>query len=63
VRTKNAERRARAYFLALIQQDQIAAARWPVGELQKSEVRRLAGQFDLVIAGKKDSQGICLSAT
>ena len=48
-----------SYFLALLQQNQIAAARWPVGELQKSEVRKLAGQFDLVTAGKKDSQGIC----
>jgi tRNA-specific 2-thiouridylase len=48
-----------SYFLALLRQDQIAAARWPVGELQKSEVRKLAGQFDLVTAGKKDSQGIC----
>jgi tRNA-specific 2-thiouridylase len=48
-----------SYFLALLQQDQIAAARWPVGERQKSEVRKLAGQFDLVTAGKKDSQGIC----
>lgn len=48
-----------SYFLALLQQDQIAAARFPVGELHKFEVRNLAGQFDLVTAGKKDSQGIC----
>lgn len=48
-----------SYFLALLQQNQIAAARFPVGELHKSEVRKLAGQYDLATAGKKDSQGIC----
>lgn len=48
-----------SYFLALLQQDQIATARFPVGELHKSQVRNLAGQFDLVTAAKKDSQGIC----
>lgn len=48
-----------SYFLALLQQHQVAAARFPVGELQKTEVRKMAGAFSLVTAGKKDSQGIC----
>jgi tRNA-specific 2-thiouridylase len=48
-----------SYFLALLRQEQIAAARFPIGELQKSEVRILAGQFALSTANKKDSQGIC----
>jgi tRNA-specific 2-thiouridylase len=48
-----------SYFLSLLQQHQIAAARFPVGELQKAEVRKLAGASNLVTAGKKDSQGIC----
>ena len=48
-----------SYFLALLQQSQIAAARFPVGELQKAEVRKMANAFNLVTAGKKDSQGIC----
>ena len=48
-----------SYFLALLRQEQIAAAHFPVGELQKSEVRALARQFQLSTAGKKDSQGIC----
>jgi tRNA-specific 2-thiouridylase len=48
-----------SYFLALLQQHQVAAARFPVGELQKAEVRKVAGAFNLVTAGKKDSQGIC----
>jgi tRNA-uridine 2-sulfurtransferase len=48
-----------SYFLALLQQQQIAAARFPVGELHKAEVREIAREFSLVTAGKKDSQGIC----
>ena len=48
-----------SYFLALLQQHQIAAAQFPVGELQKAEVRRLASANNLATAGKKDSQGIC----
>jgi tRNA-specific 2-thiouridylase len=48
-----------SYFLALLDQDQIAAARFPIGELQKSEVRGLASEFKLATALKKDSQGIC----
>jgi tRNA-specific 2-thiouridylase len=48
-----------SYFLALLEQHQIAAARFPVGELHKAEVRKMASAFNLVTAGKKDSQGIC----
>jgi tRNA-specific 2-thiouridylase len=48
-----------SYFLALLQQRQIAAARFPLGELHKAEVRKVASAFNLVTAGKKDSQGIC----
>ena len=48
-----------SYFLALLQQHQIVAARFPVGELHKSEVRKIAGSCSLVTATKKDSQGIC----
>jgi tRNA-specific 2-thiouridylase len=48
-----------SYFLALLRQEQIAAARFPVGDLQKSEVRRLAAEHGLITANKKDSQGIC----
>ena len=48
-----------SYFLALLRQHQIADARFPVGDLHKSEVRNAASKFNLVTAGKKDSQGIC----
>lgn len=47
------------YFLALLQQAQITKALFPVGELQKSEVRALAEKHRLPNASKKDSQGIC----
>ncbi len=47
------------YFLALLRQQQIAKALFPVGELQKPRVRELARQHKLPNATKKDSQGIC----
>jgi tRNA-specific 2-thiouridylase len=47
------------YFLALNRQDQMRAARFPVGELRKPEVRRLAAEAGLPNADRKDSQGIC----
>jgi tRNA-uridine 2-sulfurtransferase len=48
-----------SYFLALLRQPQIAAARFPIGELQKPAVRSLAAKHQLATAAKKDSQGIC----
>lgn len=47
------------YFLALLDQAQLADARFPVGDLPKPEVRRLATAAGLPVATKKDSQGIC----
>ncbi|MGC6506282.1 MAG: tRNA 2-thiouridine(34) synthase MnmA [Coraliomargaritaceae bacterium] len=48
-----------SYFLALLQQQQIEKALFPLGELKKPEVRELASQRELPNAVKKDSQGIC----
>ena len=48
-----------SYFLALINQRQLAHARFPLGALTKSEVRAYADQLNLPVATKKDSQGIC----
>jgi tRNA-specific 2-thiouridylase len=48
-----------SYFLALLSQDQLADARFPVGHLPKPELRRLAAEAGLPTAAKKDSQGIC----
>ncbi len=47
------------YFLALLSQAQLAAARFPIGHLHKPELRRLAAEAGLPNAAKKDSQGIC----
>ena len=48
-----------SYFLCQLTQGQLAKALFPIGELQKSEVRRIAKELDLVTAEKKDSQGLC----
>jgi tRNA-specific 2-thiouridylase len=47
------------YFLAMMQPEQVQAARFPVGELLKPDVRAAAKRFGLPNAEKKDSQGIC----
>ena len=48
-----------SYFLCQLNQFQLSKALFPIGELQKSEVREIAAQLDLVTADKKDSQGLC----
>lgn len=48
-----------SYFLYALDQQQIAHALFPVGELDKSEVRRLAREQGFVVHAKKDSTGIC----
>jgi tRNA-specific 2-thiouridylase len=48
-----------SYFLALLNQEQLRDARFPIGDLEKSEVRALARRAGLPTATKKDSQGIC----
>lgn len=48
-----------SYFLYTLQQDQLARALFPVGELRKSAVRQLALEHGLVTHDKKDSTGIC----
>src|SRR5262249_20319098 len=46
-----------SYFLALLSQEQLRDALFPIGELKKPEVRRLAREAGLPTAEKKDSQG------
>jgi tRNA-specific 2-thiouridylase len=48
-----------SYFLAMLRQEQLADALFPIGGLQKPELRQLAAEAGLSTAGKKDSQGIC----
>ena len=47
------------YFLALLRQEQAKRALFPVGHLQKPELRQLAEEAGLPNAKRKDSQGIC----
>ena len=47
------------YFLSQLTQAQLSKTLFPVGELQKSEVREIAEKLDLATAKKKDSTGVC----
>ena len=48
-----------SYFLCQLTQDQLSKTLFPIGHLQKLEVREIAGKLNLVTAEKKDSQGLC----
>lgn len=48
-----------SYFLCQLTQEQLAKTLFPIGELQKPDVRRIAAEQDLITANKKDSQGLC----
>ena len=48
-----------SYFLWTLKQKQLSRILFPVGNLNKTEVRKLAKKFKLPVAEKKDSQGIC----
>ncbi len=48
-----------SYFLCQLSQNQLEKAIFPIGEMEKSEVRRIAEEQNLASAKKKDSQGIC----
>ena len=48
-----------SYFLHRLNQAQLSKTLFPVGELHKTDVRRIAGEIGLPNAKKKDSTGIC----
>lgn len=48
-----------SYFLCQLTQEQLAPALFPIGDISKPEVRRIARDAGLPSAEKKDSQGIC----
>ena len=48
-----------SYFLCQLTQEQLSKAMFPIGDILKPEVRRIAHEADLPSADKKDSQGIC----
>jgi tRNA-uridine 2-sulfurtransferase len=53
------EEKDQTYFLYGLRQDQLADARFPLGELTKPEVRTVARDLGLATADKPESQGIC----
>ena len=52
-------RKDQTYFLCRLDQAQLRRCRFPVGDLPKREVRRIARDHDLSTADRPDSQGIC----
>jgi len=53
------KKKDQSYFLCQLNQQQLKNVLFPIGHLQKDEVRKIAHEQGLVTAGKKDSQGIC----
>lgn len=52
-------RKDQSYFLFELTQDQLVRARFPLGEMSKEEVRKLARELGLATADKAESQEIC----
>ena len=48
-----------SYFLCQLSQEQLAKTLFPIGELLKPEVRKIASEQNLITAEKRDSQGLC----
>ncbi len=48
-----------SYFLWAVPKDILEATIFPVGDMEKAQVRALAEKFNLPVAEKKDSQGVC----
>jgi len=55
-------RKDQSYVLGVLGQRQLAQALFPVGEYSKAQVRALAAEFGLPVAGKQDSQDLCFLA-
>lgn len=53
------ENKDQSYFLCQVTQEQLSGALFPVGDLTKPEVRKIAYDIGLPTASRKDSQGIC----
>lgn len=55
----NDKEKDQSYFLWTLTQEDLEHILFPVGHLEKREVRSLAKKFDVPVAEKKDSQGVC----
>lgn len=47
------------YFLSQVNEEQLKDTLFPLGDITKDEVRRIAHELDLIVADKKDSTGVC----
>ncbi|MCF7843337.1 tRNA 2-thiouridine(34) synthase MnmA [Candidatus Gracilibacteria bacterium] len=57
------ENKDQTYFLWTLTSDILSSVIFPIGSIQKSEVRLLAEKFNLPVASKRDSQGLCFVGT
>ena len=48
-----------SYFLSQVSKEQFKDVLFPIGDMEKSEVRKIALEYGLITANKKDSTGIC----
>jgi len=48
-----------SYFLCQLSQKQLSKAMFPIGDIEKPKVRKIAEEIELATAKRKDSQGIC----
>lgn len=48
-----------SYFLCQLNQEQLSMALFPIGDILKPEVRKIAAREGLITADKRDSQGLC----
>jgi tRNA-specific 2-thiouridylase len=56
------ERRDQSYVLSALAPSSLARLRFPLGHMSKPDVRRLAGEAGLAVAGRRDSQDLCFLA-
>jgi tRNA-specific 2-thiouridylase len=59
LRTARDKKKDQTYFLSRITYGQLSKAMFPIGELEKAEVRKVAASLQLPSAHRPDSQGIC----
>jgi tRNA-specific 2-thiouridylase len=57
------ENKDQTYFLWTLKKELFPSVIFPIGEIEKSDVRKLAEKFQLPVATKKDSQGLCFVGT
>lgn len=53
------ENKDQTYFLSQLTSEQLSKVLFPIGDLEKKDVRKIAEEYDLSVATKKDSTGIC----